>query len=60
MERAAPSERRHALRQCARDVAELWRMKRLASDADARLQFGSADDCPARLDFAHDVAEWAQ
>jgi hypothetical protein len=32
----------------------------LASDADARLQFGSADDCPARLDFAHDVAEWAQ
>jgi hypothetical protein len=29
MERTAPSERRAVLRQCARDVAELWRMKRL-------------------------------
>jgi hypothetical protein len=31
MERAAPGERRTALFQCARDVAELWRMKRLSN-----------------------------
>jgi hypothetical protein len=30
MERAAPSERRAVLRECARDVGELFRMKRLS------------------------------
>ena len=29
METALPGERREALHACARDVAELWRMKRL-------------------------------
>ena len=31
MEKAAPSERRAALFECARDVATLWRMKRLSN-----------------------------
>jgi hypothetical protein len=31
MEKAAPSERRAALHECARDVAALWRMKRLSN-----------------------------
>jgi hypothetical protein len=30
METALPGERRTALRECAGDVAELWRMKRLS------------------------------
>jgi hypothetical protein len=30
METALPGERRAALHACARDVAELWRMKRLS------------------------------
>jgi hypothetical protein len=30
METALPGERREALHACARDVAELWRMKRLS------------------------------
>jgi hypothetical protein len=30
METALPGERREALRECARAVAELWRMKRLS------------------------------